>query len=65
MNEVQGNEYEPILGNEDESEHLVANRASSSYMAINNDPRDNLQAHVKNSSDDTGDDEFFDSRFYV
>ena len=65
MNEVQGNEYEPILGNDGESEGLVGNRASSSYMAINNDPRDTSQVHVKNSSDDTGDDEFFDSRFYV
>ena len=55
------NEYEPLIDNENEREGLVGNQPGASYMAINSTPRDNTQVHIKNSSDDTGDDEFFDT----
>ena len=55
------NEYEPLIYNENEREGLVGNQPGASYMSINSTPRDNTQVHIKNSSDDTGDDEFFDT----
>ena len=61
MGEGLVNEYEPLNDNENESEGLVGNQASASYMTINSTPRDNIEVRIKNSSDDTGDDEFFDT----
>ena len=42
----------------------MGNQPSASYMSINSTPRDNTQVHIKNSSHDTGDDEFFDTVWY-
>ena len=61
MGEGLVNEYEPLIYNDSESEGLVGNQPSASYMSINSTRRDNFQVHIKNSSDDTGDDEFFDT----
>ena len=54
------NQNEPLIDHDNESEGLVENQAGACYIPFNT-PRDNTQVRIKNSSNDAGDDEFFDT----